>query len=370
MAPSPPDQSSRRIGPVPGRQGANLRRGRGRAVLVERLEGRTLLAASALDPTFHGGRPILNKVDLLSKSQNNATVVAGLTLSRLNADGSVDATFGTQARLNSFPQSIAVQADGKILVGGSSTLSGLGTLAFPVLRFTAAGFTDGSFGPGGTAPVRVTSSTAVAGAFVGDRVTGLALAADGRVVAVGTLVYSRQGVGRDGSGAYSGTQAVVARLKAANPVAGDDDRDGRTDVAAYFPNQNVFACRVSSTGKDVLPRFGVGNVGVGATIPAPGDYEGDGRTDLAVYLPARALFADRPSVGGGDRIQSFGAAGLGRTIPAPSIPYAQPNDGAVGLPSGASGAARSAAEVPLTDDLINALLGTTTTRKKTSAPIT
>ena len=41
-------------------------------------------------------------------------------IGRLNADGSLDATFNPGADANGFIETLALQADGKIVVGGAS----------------------------------------------------------------------------------------------------------------------------------------------------------------------------------------------------------------------------------------------------------
>ena len=71
-------------------------------------------------------------------------------LGRLNADGSLDASFNPGA--NSIVYALAVQADGKILVGGSFTTlggGGIGTTARNRIgRLNADGSLDTSFDPG------------------------------------------------------------------------------------------------------------------------------------------------------------------------------------------------------------------------------
>ena len=61
---------------------------------------------------------------------------------RLNADGTVDTTFRCPACVLAFPRSVAVQADGKILIGNSTeTLGGLGG----IVRVNPNGSLDTSF---------------------------------------------------------------------------------------------------------------------------------------------------------------------------------------------------------------------------------
>ena len=71
-------------------------------------------------------------------------------IGRLNADGTVDPTFNPGA--NSIVQAIAVQPDGKILIGGNFTSVGGGTgltsIKNHIARFNSDGTVDESFDPG------------------------------------------------------------------------------------------------------------------------------------------------------------------------------------------------------------------------------
>ena len=95
---------------------------------IEALEGRALLAASPIDPTFHGGQAVIIPGDPASTaSQNSASAVA-------------------------------VQADGKIVVAGTvAVFNSPGTGAtLPVLavrRYNADGTLDATFGTGGEADI-------------------------------------------------------------------------------------------------------------------------------------------------------------------------------------------------------------------------
>ncbi|MDX1907207.1 MAG: hypothetical protein SF053_09255 [Bacteroidia bacterium] len=80
----------------------------------------------------------------------NFTAYAGVlcsNIARLNADGSFDATFNTGSGFNSTVRSIAIQSDGKILVGGGFT-SYNGTARNCILRLHTNGSLDTGFNPG------------------------------------------------------------------------------------------------------------------------------------------------------------------------------------------------------------------------------
>ncbi len=109
---------------------------------------------------------------------NGKLIVAGygeFTLARLNADGTLDTTFGQDGFVQD-PQvgniiNIAVQPDGKILF--ASALAG-----FIVGRYKPDGSRDSSFGAGGLASVDFGNTNQ--GAYT------LVLQSDGKIVAVGT----------------------------------------------------------------------------------------------------------------------------------------------------------------------------------------
>jgi uncharacterized delta-60 repeat protein len=93
-------------------------------------------------------------------------------VTRYNADGSLDTTFGTAgvttaafAGADALPAAVSVLADGDILVAGTATTYGAtGTAAgsaFAVAEFTAAGAPDASFG-GGTGQALVSFSSTAA----------------------------------------------------------------------------------------------------------------------------------------------------------------------------------------------------------------
>ncbi|QDU28395.1 Bifunctional hemolysin/adenylate cyclase precursor [Anatilimnocola aggregata] len=91
---------------------------------------------------------------LLTGSEFGLTTTFDVVVVRLNADGSFDNTFGTAGRttlnINDHDESraIAVQADGKILIGGSTV--GSSGFDYFVTRLQTDGTFDSSFGTGGT----------------------------------------------------------------------------------------------------------------------------------------------------------------------------------------------------------------------------
>jgi uncharacterized delta-60 repeat protein len=147
-------------------------------------------------------------------------------LARLNADGSLDMTFTNGA--NNSVYALASQPDGKILVGGYFTsLGGGGTGAIPhnnIGRLNADGSLDTSFDPGANGPVRVLAMQADGKTLVGGAFTTLG--------GGGTGTISRYFIGRlhaDGSldtsfdpGASSSVVAIAVQA------------DGKILVGGWF----------------------------------------------------------------------------------------------------------------------------------------
>ncbi|MCW5623235.1 MAG: cadherin domain-containing protein, partial [Burkholderiales bacterium] len=145
-----------------------------------------------------------------------------IALVRYNADGSLDAAFGTggivRTTLGTNPsaRALAVQGDGKIVVAGSTTVSGVSRVA--LVRYNADGSLDTSFGTGGTLTTAVGS---------GSGAMGMALRADGRIVVAGwgsngsnndfaVLRYNADG-SLDTS--FNGTGQVTTSLGASDDMA-------------------------------------------------------------------------------------------------------------------------------------------------------
>ncbi len=75
-----------------------------------------------------------------------ASNTARNNLARFNADGSLDATFSTNPNLNNAVYAIGIDGNSKILVGGNFTTAGPSNASFSQLaRFNADGTLDSAF---------------------------------------------------------------------------------------------------------------------------------------------------------------------------------------------------------------------------------
>jgi uncharacterized delta-60 repeat protein len=104
-------------------------------------------------------------------------------VARYNVDGSLDTSFGSSGKLTTpvgsvdeFSQSITVQSDGKILIGGYGLVNG--SNEFMLVRYQASGALDSTFGDGGKLITSLGSGN--------DYATHVTLQPDGKIVVAGT----------------------------------------------------------------------------------------------------------------------------------------------------------------------------------------
>ena len=150
-------------------------------------------ANGSLDTTFGTGGVVKSNIgrgtDVVVLNDGKI-LVAGSSLNRYNPNGSLDATFGTGGivTLTGTTSSLAVQSDGKIIVGYQA-VDGTGTVSGGLLvRFNSNGSEDTAF----------TLS-------IGGEIADLAIQGDGKIVTTGkTFAMTAQGV-------YAGYAFFVAR---------------------------------------------------------------------------------------------------------------------------------------------------------------
>jgi uncharacterized delta-60 repeat protein len=165
-------------------------------------------------------------------------------LVRYLPDGTLDATFGTGGKVvtaigddTDQVHALALQADGKIVAGGTAAFTGTTGQDFALARYTAAGALDADFGTGG----KVTTS------FAGnatERVYALALQPVGnetRIVAVGgegRFIAARYTAAGQLDGTFGNGGRVhtlfTSVIGAANAVA--TAADGKLVVAGHIGN--------------------------------------------------------------------------------------------------------------------------------------
>ena len=204
----------------------------------------TVPSNGALDPAFGVTGRVSNLLPpakaLALQSDGKLLAVGSMTLSRYNADGSTETTFGKNGSViivsSGGPldemEALAVQTDGKILVAGFTSLPTSVNDNFVVLRFNNDGSPDTAFGSSGAAV------TDFNGLF--DRASAVLVEPDGKIIVAGN--------------ATSGTMS-----------RGDLD----FAVARYLPNGTLDPA-FGTSGKATLNVAGKSDFGTTAVLQADG----------------------------------------------------------------------------------------------------
>ncbi len=155
------------------------------------------------------------------------TIGTQLLIVRLNADGTLDTTFGTNGVVvmpvldvtpaRAYGMTLAVQSDGAVVVGGSAEATDIASRGF-VLRLTESGVLDAGFGDAGVFILD-------AGAY--SSIYSLALADDGAIVAAGYLNESDD----------SPSEAMILRLTSGGRL----DTTFGDDGLALWPGPGEFS---------------------------------------------------------------------------------------------------------------------------------
>lgn len=241
------------------------------------------LRDGGLDPSFGtGGKVVLpvgtrgnDVVAALAVQPDGRIVMAGsseqgpgeidMAVVRLNADGQLDAGFGTGgiAVFDFFggtdrARAVLLQADGRIVVGGESNTGPAGGLDFALLRLNANGTLDPSFGQAGKVVTAVRSN----GASESVRALSLAsVAGEPRILAVGgegdfIAVRYRADGSLDGGFGSGGKVAGLfnANIGSAHGVVVQPD--GQAVVVGHIGHRFA-AVRLDAQGR-LDPHFGTG----------------------------------------------------------------------------------------------------------------
>ena len=205
-----------------------------------------LNADGSLDTAFNPGTGADNWVSSVAIQQDGKVLIGGgftgvngtarNRIARLNSDGSLDPSFNPGSGANNSVHSVAIQQDGKVLIGGDFLLM-RGTVRSRIARLKADGSLDATFDPGTGADKLVIALT---------------VQGDGKVIVVGSFTRVN-GTGRN----------RVARLNANgsldtdfNPGSGADatvisaaiQGDGRVLIGGAFSN-------VNGTGRNGVARL-------------------------------------------------------------------------------------------------------------------
>jgi uncharacterized delta-60 repeat protein len=288
-------------------------------------------AGDTLDSTFQNGQtPVVsgNTEGYSVALQADGKIIVGgrtngdLSLTRYNADGTIDTSFGNNGRIVRTGESLSeaievlVQPDGKI-VAVSSIFPNGNFRDLAVLRFNSDGSPDSSFGTGGKVITAVSN--------LSDTPTAGVLQANGKIVVSGfshdytasnpdifpilvrynsdgalDRTFGIGGIARTPSGASHGdiilqpdgkiltTTSIrpnnvhsgfrTARYLANGARDYDFDGDRKADVSIFRPAAAEWYWLNSSNNQSSGLQFGNGT-----DKPVPADFDGDGKSDISVF---------------------------------------------------------------------------------------
>lgn len=274
-------------------------------------------------------------------------------LARYNADGSLDASFGTGGKVttdffgaNDFGISVALLAGGKIMAAGNASVPGTGIDHVALARYNADGSLDATFGAGGKTTAEFSS------AFV--RRWSAVAQADGKIVATSWGVDSASGF----------DHFLLVRFDTNGNLDSTFSGDGRLTTTFLGSQNQAYAIAVQANGK-IVAAGSAFDPSTSAGQFALARYQADGNATPGVTLSSVSL--SPTSVTGGNA--SNGTVTLSAAPSADTSVTLTSNNGAVTLPSRVTVAAGTiAASFTVTTSTVTT--STTATISATSAGVT
>ena len=302
----------------------------------------TMVPSGSLDVSFGSGGKVTTSFGVgtdyglgVAIQSDQKIVVAGLSdngtnddfaIARYNPSGELDIAFGSGGRVTTpfysgddKAEAVAIQSDGKIVVGGYSNTGS--SYDFALARYTASGNLDSSFGSGGKVTTPIGSNS--------DYGHALAIHGDGQIVLAGdTFIDTNYHIGvaeyyesgsRDYYFGYSGkvTTTIGSSNDGANGIATQED--GKTIVVGYSndgSNSDIALVRYTTSG---FPDSSFGSAGIVTTpIGSYGDsaqavaIQNDGKVVVAgyTYNGSNYRFAVVRYTTNGGLDTSFGSGGI------------------------------------------------------------
>ena len=248
-------------------------------------------ADGTLDASFNIGSGTTGTVSAIVIQPDGKVILGGAFSSyngtnlsrivRLNTNGSIDPSFNISNVLNSNINEVLLLPNGKILIAGAfQTINGLPRKR--IARLNSDGGFDASF---------------ITGNGTNDTINVLKRQPDGKIL-VGGAFESFQDRARSG----------IARITLTGSSFADFDGDGKTDLSVFRPTEGSWFIQQSTSGFTGL-KFGISNDKL-----TPVDFDGDGKTDVAVWRensnnPGFSYFYILNSGDNTFRSEQFGAPG-------------------------------------------------------------
>jgi uncharacterized delta-60 repeat protein len=197
-------------------------------------DGKTTIAIGSSDD--YGASVVIQtdgKIIVCGNSQMSTTI--DFSIIRLNNNGSLDTTFDTDGKLttsfsisNSYGASVGIQADGKIIAGGS--IQGTTNIDFGMVRYNSNGSLDTTFDTDGKVTTDIGSAS--------DIVTTIAIQTDGKILLGGNSVIGTFNV------------FALARFNTNGSLDTTFDTDGKTTT--LFNDAISNSMKIQLDGKIVL----------------------------------------------------------------------------------------------------------------------
>ena len=288
-------------------------------------------ANGILDETFatNGVRGAPHSVNQLLRVENDKFLVAGggMHVSRYTPNGTLDTSFNgtgsfsfTVSPYSCTGKSVALQTDGKIVLGGDCFNNNLYSMA--VFRVQeATGKTQFDFDGDSKTDIGIyrpsvgewwinRSSTnqtfAVQFGSSTDKTVPADFTGDGKT----DVAFWRESTGEwfvlrsEDNSFYAFPFGQSDDI----PAPGDFDADGKADAAVFRPSNATWYILRSSDGGVTSQQFGVAE-----DLPVVGDYDGDGKDDIGIYRPSVSEWWIQRSTAGLTAVQ-FGSSG-DKTVP-------------------------------------------------------
>ena len=223
-----------------------------------------------------GCRPLVQhdgKIVICGTRVSNGSSGSDFFVARFNANGTLDTSFSFDGEVtidfdggtgSDSAQGVALQADGKIVVAGTTTGSVSGSADFAVARLNADGSLDTTFG-GGTG--KTTVGFDLDGGTGNDNAGSIALQADGKIVVVGSAQTP------------TGSVFAVTRLLP----------DGTRDSAFNLNGKATFGFGISGAASELDGASGVAMDDSGRVVVGGSASYNDGTNAISEFAVARLL---------------------------------------------------------------------------------
>lgn len=290
------------------------------------------------------------KIIEIGMASNNAAV-QGFGLVRFNTNGSLDNTFGLEGKVvtpignsDPFGTCVALQPDGKIIVGGFSWSSSVGNAPCPfcVARYNSDGSLDSDFGIGGKVTTYFGAGGSSGTSYDCDEGLAIALQSDGKI-----LMTGRSYLGSDSTtsipiarynvdGSLDANFGVNGKVRTLNENYNFDPydiallQDGKIIVVGgirhgYYPD-TIFVALYNQSG--VLDST-FGNNGIVITSNDNANVKTDGTASgTAIQADGKILVAARLSSIGGAALRYISGLNVGilniSVSDAPTLIYPNP----------------------------------------------